>query len=266
MLKYNYHTHTFRCNHAIGEDEDYVLEALANGMQGLGFSDHIMLPDFSEPNIRGEYSCFQDYCDSIDNLKKKYAGQMKIFRGLEAEGFAYYFPYFREILSCGNVDYLILGNHSMMNNHRQIITHFGQPTVSSIYAYRDTAIAAMKTMCFSIFAHPDYFMSSLPIFDREVMKVAADLIEASILYDIPLEINIGGIRNGKKQIGDKKRYLYPNPEFFVLARKMGARFVFGLDAHAPNQIGDDEANCLAVRFAHQYDLQILETVEFKKGK
>lgn len=264
MLKYNYHTHTYRCNHALGTDEEYVLEALSSGMIGLGFSDHIMLPDFVEPHIRGDYSCFPSYCDSLDDLKKKYEGRIKIYKGLEAEGFSYYFPYYKELISSGTIDYLILGNHAMMNNHRKILAYFGQPTAASMYAYKDTAIAAMKTKCFSCFAHPDYFMSSIQVFDRDVMKVSVELIQTAILYDIPLEINIAGIRNGKKPIGDKYRYIYPNPEFFILARKMGAKFILGLDAHSPKQLSDVQANCAAVRFVHDYDLQLLQEIEFKK--
>ena len=73
MLKANYHTHTKRCGHAFGEDEEYVLEALGQGMVELGFSDHIMLPGFSQPSIRGEYSLWaQDYFKSINYLKEKY--------------------------------------------------------------------------------------------------------------------------------------------------------------------------------------------------
>ena len=36
----NYHTHTHRCNHAIGREEDYVKEALKAGMKILGWADH----------------------------------------------------------------------------------------------------------------------------------------------------------------------------------------------------------------------------------
>lgn len=35
MFKKNYHTHTFRCNHAIGTDEEYVHEAIAGGFDTL---------------------------------------------------------------------------------------------------------------------------------------------------------------------------------------------------------------------------------------
>ena len=39
-MKTNYHTHTTRCHHATGSDEDYVLSAIKGGYQELGFSDH----------------------------------------------------------------------------------------------------------------------------------------------------------------------------------------------------------------------------------
>ena len=35
----NYHTHTTRCRHAAGSDEEYVRCAIDNGLQILGFSD-----------------------------------------------------------------------------------------------------------------------------------------------------------------------------------------------------------------------------------
>lgn len=39
-MKTNYHTHTTRCMHATGSDEDYVLSAIKGSYQELGFSDH----------------------------------------------------------------------------------------------------------------------------------------------------------------------------------------------------------------------------------
>lgn len=33
MQNFNYHSHTKRCEHAIGEDEEYVKAAIANGFQ-----------------------------------------------------------------------------------------------------------------------------------------------------------------------------------------------------------------------------------------
>ena len=44
-MKANYHTHTERCRHAQGTEEDYIREALKAGVSILGFSDHAPFPD-----------------------------------------------------------------------------------------------------------------------------------------------------------------------------------------------------------------------------
>ena len=68
-LEYNYHTHTYRCGHAIGLDEEYVQEAIKAGIKRMGFSDHIFLPNFYQPRIRGSYLLLDDYLDSINRLR-----------------------------------------------------------------------------------------------------------------------------------------------------------------------------------------------------
>ena len=45
----NYHTHTWRCQHASGTEEDYVRAAVAAGFKVLGFADHTPWPYESGP-------------------------------------------------------------------------------------------------------------------------------------------------------------------------------------------------------------------------
>ena len=40
MIQTNWHTHTSRCGHAVGTDEEYVQAAIQGGLKTLGFSDH----------------------------------------------------------------------------------------------------------------------------------------------------------------------------------------------------------------------------------
>lgn len=264
MLRNNYHTHTKRCGHAEGEDEDYVLEALGSGITDLGFSDHIMLPGFSQPNVRGEYSVLDDYLESIDNLKQKYKDRMHIHVGFEAESISEYFPYYRELIESGTIDYLILGNHFSLGSDHQIKTYFAHtPTSESIREYRDRAIEALKTGLFSCFAHPDYYMSAMPKITKEAIKIAKELIQTAMELDIPLEVNVAGIRNGKKNVGNTLRYIYPTDAFFELAGKMKAKCIIGIDAHSPRDISDDDSNSLAVRFAKKHNLNLIARLEFK---
>lgn len=40
----NYHTHTWRCGHAFGDEREYVENAIVGGLKILGFSDHTPMP------------------------------------------------------------------------------------------------------------------------------------------------------------------------------------------------------------------------------
>lgn len=266
MLKANYHTHTFRCGHARGEDEEYVIEALGSGLVELGFSDHIMLPGYSEPGIRGDFSLFFDYINSISNLKNKYADRIKIFTGFEAESFPMFFPYYRELVTNKTVDYLILGNHSCLDENKKVVCHFSKiKSPSELYLYRDLAFSALQSGYFSYFAHPDYFMSSIRQIDHDVKKVMLDIVSCAVNLDIPLEINLAGIRNGIKTIGDKNRYVYPTELFLKTCKKLHAKVIFGQDAHAPDQIDDEVANMKAIEMVRKYDLNVVEYLSFKKN-
>ena len=66
-LKYNYHTHTFRCNHCDGTEEQMILSAIKAGIKELGFSDHMPWPKYRkeiqrirmQPKEIEDYVCFK---------------------------------------------------------------------------------------------------------------------------------------------------------------------------------------------------------------
>ena len=84
MKKVNYHTHTTRCLHAVGKDEDYVISAIENGLHTLGFSDHAPYED-NRYGLRMQYNELDDYFNSINSLKEKYKDKIDIKIGLEIE-------------------------------------------------------------------------------------------------------------------------------------------------------------------------------------
>ena len=89
----NYHTHTWRCNHATGREEDYVRNAVARGFETLGFSDHTpyVFPEGYESGFRMRLDQFQDYCNTVRLLQKKYADRIRILS-------AYFFCSSRTVL------------------------------------------------------------------------------------------------------------------------------------------------------------------------
>ena len=99
-MKTNYHTHTTRCMHAVGDDEDYVRSAIKGGFQELGFSDHgpwKYHTDFVS-DIRMLPEDLPEYIESIRALKEKYRNQISIKIGLEYEYFPEYIHWLKEII------------------------------------------------------------------------------------------------------------------------------------------------------------------------
>lgn len=81
----NYHTHTTYCDGNSTPDE-IVREAVSLGMTEIGFSGH------SYTSIDESYCMSAEgtrkYFDEINELKKKYAGRIRILCGLERDYFA----------------------------------------------------------------------------------------------------------------------------------------------------------------------------------
>ena len=122
IIKYNYHTHTKRCGHAKGEDEEYVLRAIDDGYKVLGFSDHVMLPGIVQEKVRGNYEELENYVDSINDLRKKYEDKITIYCGFECEYFDKFVSYYQRLLKEKIADYLILGQHFYMDEKGQIVS------------------------------------------------------------------------------------------------------------------------------------------------
>jgi len=236
MIRNNYHTHTFRCGHAIGNDEEYVLEGIALGLNTLGFSDHIMLKNLHQTNVRGEYELTEGYFLSIRSLQEKYKDRINIKLGFEAEAFEEYFPYYENLKQTKKIDYLILGNHCTLD--KGVIRSFFSKctTKKDLLEYKNTLLNGLKTGLFDCIAHPDYFMETYYKWDSTAKKVAKEIIQAAIEYDIPLEFNLACIRRGKQKKGKELRYGYPYVPFWKMVEKMKAKVIIGIDAHAPSDL------------------------------
>ena len=100
----NFHTHTKRCLHAYGTEEDYIKAAVSEGLVMLGFSDHAPFPDY-DFGMRMPYSELDDYISTLDILKEKYKNKIKLFRGLEIEYHAKYLDYYHSLLDEKGFDY-----------------------------------------------------------------------------------------------------------------------------------------------------------------
>ena len=101
------------------------------------------------------------------------------------------------------------------------------------------------------------FGEDMQIITRRICKKAKEL-------NIPLEINAGGIRRGKRMINGEELYLYPNPYFFKIASEIGNDVIIGIDAHDPKDMNREVVQELE-RFAKELNLNLIGYIKFLKG-
>lgn len=233
----NYHTHTFRCGHALpNPDEDYVLKAIELGYKNLGFSDHAPFKGISHPGMRMDFEKdFPDYLNSIRSLKEKYKDKINIFVGLEIEFMNDKNDYYKELLDVYHLDYLIMGQHCQYDiNGKPHFYYNGLDDLATVQRYAHDLIEGIKSGFFAYVCHPDIFLNHIRTITPEIDKCIEDICLAAKKYNIPLEININGETNNKFGAIAHGCYHYPSQYFFTKAKQIGNRFIFGVDAHSPH--------------------------------
>ncbi|MCQ2787060.1 MAG: PHP domain-containing protein [Bacilli bacterium] len=232
-ITYCYHSHTKRCGHASGEDEEYVLKAIEFGLKDYGFSDHVILPNVIQEGMRGAYYLLDDYLNSVKKLKEKYKDKINIYTAFECEYMPQYEDYYRSLLKDKKVDYLILGQHCYFKGNEEI--WYYQHGVTGLLEYTEHLIAGMKTGLFLYVAHPDFFMCTTGKWDNLTKECAQRIIDAAVKYDLPLEINLGHVRRYGlgEYAGLNSYYEYPFPPFWQMVAKSKAKVVIGFDSHRP---------------------------------
>ncbi len=250
----NYHTHTYRCNHAVGEDRAYVEKAIERGLKVLGFSDHVPMPfpDGHESRFRVPIRLLEDYVNSVLALREAYRGDIDIRLGVEAEYYPDLFEGMLRLLGPYPVDYLLLAQH--FNDSREDIYNPSQPRDrAALRAYVDRIIEAMETGRFSCVAHPDliYFEGPDRVYGEEMGRLCRRAAE----LDVPLEINMLGLRQGR---------CYPCDRFWPLVKAAGCRVVLGCDAHDPKDVAEPGMVRRAMDYAACFGLAPQTQIALKK--
>ncbi|WP_178668019.1 histidinol-phosphatase [uncultured Eubacterium sp.] len=253
---YNLHNHTFRCGHATGQDEDYVLEAIKNGYTVMGFSDHApyAFPNGHKSGYRISLDDTQNYVSSVRALQEKYKSIIDIKLGFELEYFPDLFDKEIEYLKSFKYDYLILGQHYTDNEYEPYAKYSGTATdsVAVLDKYISQVIMGAKTGLFTYIAHPDLINFTG---DRQVyINKMTYFIERLKQLDIPLEFNFLGFTTKRN---------YPNRDFWGIVAKAGNRVLIGLDAHNPNVYSDKENLEKAKEYLNSFGITPMELKDLR---
>ena len=247
-MLYNYHTHTYRCNHAIGTEKEYVEEGIRRGLKILGFSDHApyLFPDEHYSSWRMQKEELFDYAETVRALAKEYEKDIRILLGFELE----YYPDWHEneikFLKQVSPDYLILGQHCTGNEERGVFSREDPP--SKLKDYVSQTLAGLATGDFLYLAHPD--LPGYKYDEEEIEREYTRLCIGAKEMNIPLELNLLGVRSGRH---------YPDERFYKIAKQVGNRIVLGTDAHELRHTVDTPSEEIALHMVEKLGLDLIQT-------
>lgn len=250
------HIHTKRCHHAEGDLEDYIGEAIKNKIKIIGFSEHAPLPINLEKRLSLKEA--EKYVRDIDDLKIKYAQQIKILCGFEVDYLEQFEYQIREFVKSIKADFFLGGIHFINKNNK--ITEiwdyneiFNDKNIQE--EYFNSMIKAIKTGLFNSISHPDLIFRS-GLAEKDLMPQFRRIFKTLLKNNVDYEINCSGLFKDKysDDRGCMVEGRFLNKSNLFEASKLGVRFTIGSDAHKTQDLGKGIDKML--KFARENELLI----------
>lgn len=240
-MKFDLHTHHFRCGHADGNIEDYIIAGIDAGLSVIGISDHAPYfyheEDHPSPTITMPKSDFTNYVNEVLRLKKKYEGKIEVLLGIESDYYPDRMENYKMAYAEVPFDYIIgsvhqVNNVSIFNRNRWKGLNEEQKLAQKSKYYELIAQSARSGM-FDILGHIDAMKGYYPAFsDIPAHKQIDDALRVIANCGVSIEINTSG---STKDVGG----WYPSDEILERALYFGVNVTFGSDSHVPSRVGDE---------------------------
>lgn len=251
-LDYNLHTHNYLCGHADGTVEDYVREAVKNGVKILGISDHIDARNLNNFGWVSKNNIEKDYLSQFVGPTNEFGDKITIYKAGEAE---YYdnnedsYNFFKSKL-----DYLILGQHCVET--QTIHKHVTELGSEEKYALEllEQENRGIKSGFFTVLAHPDmvfgWYGGDVNPLKKKLEKIVLNAASEGML----IEINANGIRCND--------FRYPTDCLIDICKHYDIPVIVSSDCHRPYFLCDEYVKKLIV-FLRRKNIRILSADEIK---
>lgn len=254
-MKANYHTHTYLCHHASDTPRDYVENAIDNGLEILGFSDHNPCP-FSNgfsTTYRIDLEDTENYVTRILALKEEFKYQIDILLGYEAEYYPAEFENTIKFIKNYPCDYLIMGQHFTKNGYDGDVSGKKDSPEYVLTDYVDQLIEGMNKGVFSYIAHPDMinYRQDAEVFKREILR----LLKEAKRLSIPVEFNLLGFEEGRH---------YPYDLFWEIVAENGNTVIVGCDAHRKDACANPEIYKSAIAKLKEFGIVPIDYLTLKE--
>jgi histidinol-phosphatase (PHP family) len=237
------HMHTPLCRHAEGEPVAYARQALELGLTEIGFSDHSPMARDDFDNWRMFDRQLDEYVAQVRRAQTEFP-ELAIKLALEVDYLPGHEDWIRSLAARHPWDYFIGSVHYIsetwdIDNPAKLSEWKKRDAFEVWSAYFDRLAMAAASGLFDIIGHADLpkkfgirpQQNCAPLYEKFLETVAA--------ADCAIELNTAGLRKDCKEI-------YPCRELLDMAFQKGVPITFGSDAHAPEEVGLNFAEAVAL--------------------
>lgn len=238
-FKANWHTHNFRCRHALGDFADYAFAAREAGISVLGISDHCPTPDDRDCGVRMRHAELQGYIDGFRAARDAVPG-VTLHLGVELEHYRDILPGYAESLLAAGIEYIAGATHFFHLPDGRAVSSWTAPPAEDqpryALAYGDFVVEMIESGLYAFIAHPDLIGCFCDRWLPECEEAARKIARAARDCGIPLELNTSGYaKHPKTDTGTgAPRPQYPWEPFWRAVREEGAAVLVNSDAHRPD--------------------------------
>lgn len=231
----DYHIHTKRCGHAVGEMEEYVEVALQRGLREMGFSDHLPLVTHRDPGLTMAEEELPLYVENVMRLREKYP-QITIRLGIEADYIEGYEEKTRLLLESYDWDYVIGSVHIISGwefDHPDGMEEWARRDVDEVYrCYYRLLRQSAQCGLFDIIGHSDLVKKFGHRPHSDMMKEVEQTAQTFRDCGMVVELNTSGLRKPVEE-------MYPAFSILQVYQKYGLPLLISSDSHQPDEVGQD---------------------------
>lgn len=231
MPFYDSHTHTWLCQHAQGEPNDYARTADLVGLTGFIVTDHNPFSSGWESGLRMADHQFDAYLQMIERARAEWAGRVDVRSGIECDFMPGMEKEIAGVVTRTDFDYVLGSVHCNMGSY--LNTYFDGDVLAYTRLYYEHMGDAAASGFFDAISHPDVPKFMWP-HQWDFERIGPDVcrfLDRVAAAGIALELNTSGVLKPYPEMN-------PGPEMLQLMYERDIPVVLGSDAHQPQRTGD----------------------------
>ena len=245
---FDYHMHSSFSGDCNVDMEDMVKGAIAKGLAEICFTEHIDY-DYPDDSIEFDFDK-RKYSERIDELRRKYDGQIHIKKGVEIGVQPHLLDRYDEMLNEESFDFIICSMHTVARKGLHYGDLFRGITVeeASLKYYNELLHCVRNFDNYSILGHIDLIKRYAPeVVDNDFHDVMREIFNVIIPAGKGIELNTSGVRYGLPNG-------LPSDDVLKLYKECGGEIItLGSDAHKPGDIA----------FDFKESLELLQSIGFE---